>query len=113
MSPEEQIAEIKREHFARFQNSHQVWFIEEVGGEFVVQQWHGDRWKHGAGVAPSSSYPTLRKAAARLLQLMGTGPVAPQTWPESVCIGEATMEDGTKKSAEEALAQAQREVPKD
>ena|SRR5690349_15717571 len=101
MTPDEEINNIKCDHFDRFRNSHQVWFIEEVGGEFVVQEWSGPGYKNGAGVAPSSSYPTLRKAAARLLQLLGTGAVAPQTWPESVCIGEVTMEDGSKHAPDQ------------
>lgn len=100
MTPEETIADIKQETFNRLRNSRNVWFIEETGGEFVVQEWMGPDAKHGAGVAPPSSYPTLRKAAARLLQLLGTGAVAPQTWAESVCIGEVTMDDGTKHGPE-------------
>jgi hypothetical protein len=91
MTPEQSIYEIKRETFHRLGASRRVWMIEEHGADFVVHTWHGLGWTHGAGVGPTSSYPTLRLAAARLLQLLGTGPVAPQTWPEDVCIGEVTM----------------------
>jgi hypothetical protein len=92
MTPEETIAEIKRETFDVFKDSRSVWIIEERGAEFIVHRWHGSEAKFGAGVGPSSDYPTLRKAAARFLQLLGTGPVAPQTWPEEVCIGTVTTE---------------------
>ncbi len=93
MTPEETIAEIKREHFDRFKNSRQVWFIEEHGADFTVHTWHGGDWQHGAGVGPATSYPTLRKAAARFLQMLGTGPVAPQTWPEDICVGSVTTRE--------------------
>lgn len=39
-------------------------------------------------VFPTTSYPNAAKAAARVLQLMElTQPIAPQDWPEEVCIG--------------------------
>ena len=91
--PEAEIAEIKRETFDKFTDSRQVWIIEERGADFIVHQWHGGDWQHGSGVAPPTVYPTLRKAAARLLQLLGTGPVAPQTWPEDICVGSVTLVD--------------------
>jgi hypothetical protein len=87
MTPDETITQIKQETFDVFKTSRAVYFIEERGAEFIVHQWTGDEAQHGPGVGPPSSYPTLRKAASRLLQLLGTGPVAPQTWPEEVCIG--------------------------
>ena len=96
MTPDEEIAEIKRDTFAVFCKSRRVWMIEERGGEFIVHNWLGEAAQHGAGVGPPFSYPTLRKAAARLLQILGTGPVAPQTWSESVCIGTVTTEDGAQ-----------------
>lgn len=90
MTPDETIAKIKQETFEVLRQSRRVWMIEERGAEFVVHTWLGDDWKNGAGVGPPSSYPTLRKATARLLQLLEIGPVAPQTWPESVCLGTIT-----------------------
>lgn len=84
---EEEIADIKQETFDMFKSSRSVWIIEERGKQFIVH-----RWTPG-GVGPASDYPTLRKAAARLLQLLGVGAVAPQTWPESVCIGTVTTEN--------------------
>lgn len=100
------IDEIKVDTFERFLlGARRVWIIEENPlGDFTVHSWSGPEGKHGAGVAPAAAYPTLRKAAARLLQLLETGPVAPQTWPEDVCIGTVTIESGEEKSAAEALA---------
>lgn len=92
MAPEEEIAKIKRDTFETFKDSRRVWIIEERVAEFIVHNWTGEDAPHGAGVGPGSSYPTLRKAAARLLQLLHVGPVAPQTWPESVCIGSINSE---------------------
>ncbi len=92
MSIDDEIASIKCETFERFKNSRRVWIIEECDGEFVVHTWSGTDGRYGAGVGPPSSYPTLRKAAARLLQLLHIGPVAPQTWPERVCVGMVTMD---------------------
>ena len=77
---DETIAVIKRETFEAFKTSRHVWIVEERGAEFIVHTWN-------AGVGPPTSYPTLRKAVARFLQLVGTGPVAPQTWPEDICVG--------------------------
>jgi hypothetical protein len=93
MTSEEIIAGIKQDTFGIFKNSTRVWIIEERGAEFVVHSWSGPDWKNGAGVGPPHEYPTLRKAAARLLQILGVGAVAPQTWPEETCIGTITMAD--------------------
>ena len=92
MSPEETIAEIKQETFDIFKGSPHVWIIEERGAEFIVHTWSGPGHINGSGVGPPSSYPTLRKAAARFLQMLGVGAVAPQTWPENVCIGSIDCE---------------------
>lgn len=92
MTFEEEIAQIKAEHFGKFKDSRCVWIIEERGAVFIVHCWHGFDWVNGVGVGPTSSYPTLRKAAARLLQLLHIGAVAPQTWPESVGIGSVTID---------------------
>jgi hypothetical protein len=83
---DETVAEIKQETFDTFKSSRNVWIIEERGAEFIVH-----RWTPG-GVGAANDYPTLRKAVARLLQLLKVGPVAPQTWPEEVCIGNVTVD---------------------
>lgn len=92
MTFDEEISEFKRNTFDTFKDSRQVWIIEERGAEFIIHTWNGSSHTHGAGIGPPSSYPTLRKAAARLLQLLHTGPVAPQTWPEEVCVGTITTD---------------------
>lgn len=70
------------------------WILEELpSGEMKVHQ-HSHN-----GVAPQSTYPTRRKAASRLLQLLGIGPVAPQDYPEKVCIGEINSEQRNTDTA--------------
>lgn len=92
MTADEEITEIKLETFHGVKDSRRVWIIEERGADFVVHTWYGTGWVNGAGVGPQSSYPTLRKAAARLLQMLAVGVIAPQTWPEKVCIGSVNMD---------------------
>lgn len=93
MTPDQEIAEIKQRTFETFKDARQLWIIEERGADFIVHNWNGPSYPNGAGVGPPSPYPTLRKAAARLMQLLHIGPVAPQTWPEEVCIGSVTMDE--------------------
>jgi hypothetical protein len=71
--------EIRAEHRARFAPCTR-WIIVETPEGYEVHEWTPE------GVAPPSVYPSRRLAAARLLQLMRVGPVAPQTHPEEVCI---------------------------
>jgi len=54
----------------------------------TAEGWSLIQHSEGGSVYPRTSYETKRQIAARVLQLLGIGPVAPQTWPESVCIGE-------------------------
>lgn len=98
MTPEEEIASIKAGTFDHFKDSRRVWIVEERGADFIVHSWTGSEWKNGGGVDPPGTYPTLRKAAARMLQLFGVGLVAPQTWPEQVCIGSVNLEDHQQAS---------------
>jgi hypothetical protein len=92
MTIDDEIAQIKRETFEGLADARRVWIIEERGADFIVHAWSGPASEFGAGVAPASGYPTLRKAVARLLQLLHVGPVAPQTWPEDICIGQVSIE---------------------
>ena len=78
---------IQRAHFESWVGRKVLAIIEMPSGEFEVYNQTAD------GVAPPSDYPSMRKAVARLLQLAGTGAVAPQTWPESVCIGHVALRD--------------------
>ncbi|WP_354243497.1 hypothetical protein [Bradyrhizobium sp. LA2.1] len=84
MTHEEEIEAIKQATFDKFKGANRVWIVEDYGSGFMVHDWTPE------GVAPPMSYPTLRKAASRLLQLFGIGPVAPQTWPEEACVGSIT-----------------------
>lgn len=90
----DEIETIQRENVTAF-IGRKVWAVVELpNGNFgVYQQTFGS-------VFPMTDYPTLRKATARLLQLLGTGPVAPQTWPESICIGHVVGAPGVTGKGE-------------
>lgn len=63
------------------------WIILETAAGYEVHVHTVD------GVAPPSCYPNKRLAVARLMQLLGTGPVRPQMHPERVCIGSIETAD--------------------
>lgn len=86
MTPEQEIEEIKNATFKKFKNAKQTWILEDYGAGFILHTWTPD------GVAPPTSYASKREIASRLLQLLQIGPVAPQTWPEEVCISSVNME---------------------
>lgn len=90
MARDKEVARIKEDTFKVLADARNVWMIEETGEGFTVRHWSAEGESSEDGVAPSSDYPDKRKAAARLLQLLKTGPVAPQTWPEEVCVGTVT-----------------------
>jgi hypothetical protein len=77
---------IRREHFDRWQ-----------GKRMIAMIWHDDGFEiyeqTAESTMPPSRYDTLRKAASRILQLLGIGPVAPQTHPEVACLGSISVED--------------------
>ena len=60
--------------------------IIETGGGWEVHQWGS------GGIWPVTTYRTKRLAGARALQLLGIGPVAPQSHPEIACIGTVQLE---------------------
>jgi hypothetical protein len=72
--------DIKAEIFNAIRGANTVMIVETADG-YAVHQWTPD------SVFPAITYPTKRLAAARTLQLLGLGPVGPQTHPERVCIG--------------------------
>lgn len=81
MTPQEEIAEIKREHFEAIKSRRVVMVVASDYG-YDVEQWTPD------GVAPTSTYDTAQEAGARALQLLGLKePVKPQDWPEVIGIG--------------------------
>ena len=58
------------------------WIIVEEGdGTYSIHEHMID------GVAPPITKPNKREVAARFLQVLGIGPVAPQDHPEDVCCG--------------------------
>jgi translation initiation factor 2 alpha subunit (eIF-2alpha) len=81
-----EIEEIRQENFKRIARAHKTIMIVDIDGHFEVHSHTPD------GIGPPSSYLTKQKAAARVLQLLGVGPVAPQTWPEEVCVGSVSTE---------------------
>lgn len=76
-----ELEQMRKGHYQRFARADRVHFIVEIGGHIEVHQ-HTPN-----GIAPPSTYNHKRQAVARVMQLMQTGMVAPQTWPEEVCIG--------------------------
>lgn len=74
------INEIKSEHYESNRDKPIVAIVQE-GNEFGVYQQTKD------SVSAYIKYPNARLAAARVLQLLGLGPVAPQDHPEEICIG--------------------------
>lgn len=86
-----EIREIARKTRDSWEGKNLVAIVED-GGLFQVHQ-------HSAeGVAPMSGYLTARQAVARVLQLFKLGPVAPQTWPEEVCISSVSLEEQEERS---------------
>lgn len=81
-----EIVEMQNAYHEEFRRKRRWIIVEEADG-YSMHEWSID------GVAPPSAYPTKRQVAARLLQLFHIGPVAPQTWPESVCIGSISIEE--------------------
>lgn len=82
-----EIAEIQSANAAWMAHKSFIAVVQD-GGEWIVVQSFGE-----GGCPPRVGYPTARAAAARVLQLMHVGPVAPQTWPETAQIGILTEED--------------------
>jgi hypothetical protein len=83
-----QIEEIRWQNFKRIAGARETIFIVDIDGHFEVHDHTRD------GIAPPSVHLTKRAAASRVLQLLAIGPVAPQTWPEDVCIGSVGVEPG-------------------
>lgn len=79
MDPE--VEAMKTGYYDRWRDRELV-VIERVPDAGWVVHWHMED-----SIAPPSEYATKREAVARVMQLMQTGVVAPQTRPESVCVG--------------------------
>ena len=72
--------------FDRLRGSSRVLIVREGDDGIAVEDFTAE------SVMPCSVYPTKREAAARFMQLLQIGPVRPQTWPETACIGEVEVE---------------------
>lgn len=81
------IEDIRQENFNRIAKAHRTLMIVEIDGKFEVHDHTPD------GIGPPSVHQSKRAAAARVLQLLKIGPVSPQTWPETVCIGSIETEE--------------------
>ena len=81
-----QVREIQDEYHERHRLLPRWTIVQEAHDSYSIHAHTAD------GVAPPSTYPNRRLAAARLLQLLGIGPVAPQSHPEDVCVGTITRE---------------------
>jgi hypothetical protein len=88
-SQDPDIIAIQDEHHERLRRRRR-WIIAECAEGYEVHEWSA------TGVAPPTSYPTKRLAAARVLQLLGIGPVAPQDHPESICVGFVETDNGER-----------------
>lgn len=84
---EEYIAKIQRENLLSHVGRSLWAVIDLPNGRFGVYS------QTVGGVAPLTEYNTKRQAVARFLQLVGTGPVAPQTWPENIEVGYVRTRD--------------------
>ena len=69
---------IKTEHYEANRHKEVIAIVKEDNGQFGIYQ------QTEYSVAPYILYPTARLAAARVLQLLGIGPVAPQYEPEVI-----------------------------
>jgi hypothetical protein len=67
-----------------WRHKHRWTIVDEGDGTFSVHEHTSD------SICPPITKPNKRDAAARLLQCMGLGPVAPQDYPEEICVGEIT-----------------------
>lgn len=73
-----EMAQIQTESVAAIAHDDFVAIVQR-DGRFIVMQ-----HLSSGGTAPQSEYPSARDACARVLQLLRTGPVAPQSHPEVV-----------------------------
>lgn len=84
MTPEENYIDItamQAEWNIKWRDKRRWIIVEEGDGTYSIHEHMTD------GVAPPTVKPNKREVAARLLQLLQVGPIAPQDFPEEVCIG--------------------------
>lgn len=74
------ITKMQEEHQRSWRDKERWIIIEEDDGTYSIHV-HSKN-----GVAPMVTKPNKRSVAARLLQLLQIGPVAPQDYPEEICV---------------------------
>lgn len=85
MTPEENYADITQmqaEWQAGWRDKERIIIVMELDGTYIIHQHTKD------SVYCPTEKKTAREVASRLLQLLNVGPVAPQDWPEEICVGE-------------------------
>lgn len=83
---------IKSEHYEANRHKEIISIVREDNGQFGIYQ------QTERSVSPYIKYPTARLAAARALQLLNIGPVAPQYKPEEIqCSIETPTTPGEKE----------------
>lgn len=87
MSDAWDVPTMQREYHAAWVGREMWAIIDLPNGKFGVY------WQSAESVGPVTEYNTKRQAAARLLQLLAVGPVAPQTWPEEIGVGHVSLSD--------------------
>lgn len=60
--------------------------LTEIDGEWAIEQ------IEVSGIWPTVSKKTDREVVARLMQVLGVGPVAPQTEPERIEVGSDSID---------------------
>ena len=74
-------------------SEHTIYTITETSDGFVIEE------QCGENILPQTHKATAREVIARLMQIMNVGPVAPQTFPEEVCIGYVKIAQPEQDSA--------------
>lgn len=85
MTPEENYADItamQADWQISWRDKERIIIVMESDGTFTIHQHTKD------SVYCPTQKKTAREVASRLLQLLNVGPVAPQDWPEEICVGQ-------------------------
>ena len=85
MTPEESyayVSELQDEYNAHARDNRRWLIMEEPDGRYSIVDMSKD------GIGPKIIKSDKRGVAARLLQLLDLGPVAPQDYPEEICVSD-------------------------
>lgn len=81
-----EVSEIQAEWNTSWRDKRRWIVVEEGDGTYTIHEHTKD------SVYPPVTKKNLRETASRLLQLFNIGPVAPQDYPEQVCVGEIELQ---------------------